>query len=164
MRPASLLLSAVLLLGLSSPALAKGGKGGGGGGRKVAVLLAPAQLTVPQAELTVDIKVAPRTSVAPVIALDLSGPIRLGHFGGQLRHSFAGTWERGAFLAAEVVTGDGSWKHEDSTGVAFGGMAGGRYTFTPALTLEGGIGGRVHWDGSKAWPGALVHLGIGWSF
>lgn len=151
----------MLLLALalaSQPAQAKGG------GRSVALTIAPAQLTLPRAELTADVRLTGSTSVAGIIGVDLSSPLRVHHFGGQLRNSFTGSWERGAFLGLEVVTGDGGWLHKESGGLAFGGFVGGRYTFHPALTLEGAVGGNLHWLNQKLYPGVIVNLGLGWSF
>ena len=152
------MLPLLLALAASPPADAADGR------RSVALLLNPAQLTLPRAELTVDVRVASRTSVAGLLGVDLASPLKLSHFGGQVRHAFAGEWERGAFLGGEVVTGDGSFLHEDTSGVAFGAMVGGRYTFNPALTLEAAVGGRLHWKYEKLYPGALLNLGFGWSF
>lgn len=132
--------------------------------RSVALLVNPVQLGVPRAELTADVRLSGNTSVAGLLGIDLSSPLGLHHFGGQLRHTFTGGWERGAFLGAEVVTGDGSWLHQDADGVAFGGFVGGRYTFHPALTLEGAVGGNLHWVDRALYPGVVVNLGLGWSF
>ncbi len=152
--PGVLLASALL----AGPAHAAKGE------RRVALLLDPAQLTQPRAELTVDIRLAPQTSLAGIIGVDLSSPLGVHHFGGQLRQTFTGGWERGAFLGAEAVTGDGSFTHKSDRGVAFGAFVGGRYTFSPALTLEGAVGGRLHLLNEKLYPGVLVNLGLGWSF
>lgn len=148
-----------LLLALASP-----DAHAAGGARTVALTLSPPQLAAPRAELTADVRLAGNTSVAGILGVDLSSPLGVHHFGGQVRNTFSGSWERGAFLGVEVVTGDGSWLHEESRGVAFGGFVGGRYTFHPALTLEGAVGGNLHWLDQKLYPGVVLNLGLGWSF
>ncbi|NOY24433.1 MAG: hypothetical protein GXP62_01035 [Oligoflexia bacterium] len=134
------------------------------GGRRVALLLAPSQLSIPQVELTGDVRLGANTSVAGIVGLNFQDVVTLHHFGGQFRQTFSGNWSRGAFLGAEVVTGDDSWLHEDSSGLTFGGFVGGRYTFAPAFTLDAAIGGRLWWVNQGLHPGALVNLGLGWSF
>ncbi|MCK6503690.1 hypothetical protein L6R53_09875 [Myxococcota bacterium] len=146
------------LLSASSPALA------GKGGHRFALTFAPAQLAVPQVELTGDLRLSGRSSVAGILGVGVKDVVRVHHFGGQYRYTFTGDWGRGAFLGGEVVTGDGSWLHETSQGLTFGGFAGGRYTFSPALTLEAAVGGRLWWVDEQLHPGAIVNLGLGWSF
>ncbi len=145
----------LLLSLLSSPAQAA---------HRVALLLDPAQLSAPRAELTADLRVADRTSVAGVLGVDLSSPLGAHHYGAQLRQGFTGSWERGAWLAAEVVTGSAGFMHRDDRGVSFGGLVGGRYVFSPPLTLDAGIGGHLQLIGGKLYPGATVNIGLGWTF
>jgi len=152
----SFLLS-LLLLG-SLPAMA------GKRGPVVALTVAPAQLGLPQVELTGDVKLSDRSSVAGILAFNLEDVVRFHHAGGQYRYTFTGDWSRGTFLGGEIVTGDASWTHERDDGVSAGAFVGGRYTFAPALTLEGAVGGRGWWAGRKLYPGVILNLGIGWSF
>lgn len=136
----------------------------GKGGRSFALLLAPGQLIVPQVELTGDLRLGGRSSVAGILGVNLEDVVSVHHFGGQFRQTFTGDWSRGAFLGGEVVTGDGTWQHRSSEGLSFGAFVGGRYTFSPALTLEGAVGGRLWWESEKLRPGVIVNLGLGWSF
>lgn len=130
----------------------------------VAVLVAPAQLALPQLELTADIRLAPDHSVAGIVGFNAEDVIRFHHAGAQYRYTFSGDWSRGTFLGAEVQTGDGSWYHAESRGIEAGAFVGGRYTFSPALTLEGALGGRGWWRNRQLEPGVVVNLGLGWSF
>lgn len=157
MKRLSTLLPAFALALAASPARADGGP-------RVALLLAPQQLTIPQVELTGDVRLSQRSSIAGIIAVKLQDTVTLHHFGGQYRYTFSGDWSRGAFLGGEVVTGDGGWQHKSSDGLAFGGFVGARYTFAPALTLEASIGGKLWWESEKLHPGATANLGVGWSF
>lgn len=148
---------------LSSPVLSPAAHAAQGG-RRFALLLAPAQLAVPQVELTGDLRLGSRSSIAGVVGVNLEDVVSLHHFGGQYRYTFTGDWGRGAFLGGEVLTGDGSWLHRQSEGLSFGGFVGGRYTFSPALTLEAAVGGRLWWESEQLHPGVIVNLGLGWSF
>ena len=152
----STLLPAILLALASSSAQAAG--------PRFALLLAPQQLTIPQVELTGDLRLSDRASVAGILGLNLDHTVALHHMGGQFRYTFSGNWPRGAFLGGEVVTGDGSWLHRSSDGVAFGGFVGARYTFAPALSLEASIGGKLWWVSHELRPGATANLGVGWTF
>lgn len=152
------LLLLPLMLLVSAPAMA------GKRGPVVALMVSPAQLALPQVELTGDVKLSERSSVAGIVAFNLQEVVSFHHAGGQYRYTFTGDWSRGTFLGGELVTGDGSWTHADKRGLSAGAFVGGRYTFAPALTLEGSVGGRGWWHDQRLYPGVIVNLGIGWSF
>lgn len=145
----------------------------------VALTVSPLLLVIPMAEVTAEIRIAPKLGVALTGGIgavrdpDLDDLIKLYEAGASVRYYATGSFRSGLQLGAEVM-----YVHATTTadsvrilaeGLAVGPFVGYKWTHSSGFTFDGQLGVNYYtlradtiMDESNIGP--LLNLNVGWSF
>jgi len=141
---------------------------------------APLQLMLPMVELTGEMSLTPKHSLAIVLGVGWptattvpnnpfenpqSVQLRAINAGGQYRYYMLGDFDRGVSLGTEILMTDYSGQASDVTAATWSLLLGGKYAFPFGLTFDLQAGPGVRFGGGHAAELTPVYnANVGWSF
>ena len=141
--------------------------------RKVSVTISPFHLLSPELQLTGEVRLAPKVSIAAIAGAgqvtDEGKTYDIWEVGGQLRYYLLGSFAHGMMLGADVgyvdVNGQPASAMEMLVGTRAGGFLGYKLTLKRGFTFEAQLGPVYVWgDDGKSEAQTLTNLKVGWSF